>query len=123
MKGIGDYPLAIFLSLNGKVHYINKVMSCYRVGSVNSWVQRQLKNTDKVVSVNKSIIAYLNRINEMTRFEYNDSIEKASNDYLYMNAILEKNRDEIRRDPVLLKRYKNESFSFRFKFLLKSLLK
>ena len=37
ITGIGDLPIAIYAGVSGYVHYIGRVMSCYRTGHAGSW--------------------------------------------------------------------------------------
>lgn len=43
-SGIGDGPLMLVLAERGKVAYLNKVMSCYRVSAKGSWTERKKNN-------------------------------------------------------------------------------
>ena len=40
VKGVGDYPLSIWFSLCGRIHYINRCMSAYRFNVPGSWTSR-----------------------------------------------------------------------------------
>ena len=90
MQGAGDYPLTIYLSLFGEIHYIDKIMSCYRVGSVNSWTQRVMKNDEKAIEHNNSAISALKKMNLYTNFKYNDAFKKQITYYKYQNILLHK---------------------------------
>lgn len=90
MQGAGDYPLTIYLSLFGEIHYIDKIMSCYRVGSVNSWTQRVMKNDEKAIEHNNSAISALKKMNLYTNFKYNDAFKKQITYYRYQNILLHK---------------------------------
>ena len=59
---IGDYPLTIYLSLCGKVHYIPDIMSAYRQGVPGSWSEKErnsmvqsLKNTEKMIELYENL--------------------------------------------------------------------
>lgn len=72
----GDYALAVYLALNGKVYYINEFMSAYRAESVGSlnWVWRE--NLVRYVDSRKKYIAMLKRIDGYTNFKYTDIVKK-----------------------------------------------
>lgn len=90
IKNVGDYPLSIYLSLHGYVHYIDKVMSCYRVGSINSWTQRTMKNKEKAIAHNNDVILALKRINLYTDYKFNNAIERQIIYYKYNNLLYER---------------------------------
>lgn len=102
MKEVGDYPLAIFLSLYGYIYYIDKVMSCYRVFAQNSWTDRMRKNKVKAIENNNDAINYLKRVNGLTKFKYNEAFEHKIVDYKYSNVILEKKYWKIFMNKSLL---------------------
>lgn len=72
----GDYALSVYMALNGKVFYINQLLSAYRAESVGSlnWVWRE--NISKYVESRNKYIAMLERINKYTNFEYEDVVKK-----------------------------------------------
>lgn len=87
---VEDYPLTLYLSLHGYIHYIDRVMSCYRVGSINSWSERILKNKNKAVIHNNSMILMLKRINNYTNYKYSKLFQQKIYYYVYNNILLEK---------------------------------
>lgn len=74
---VGDYPLAMYLSLKGNVFYIDKFMSAYRVMSKNSWSCRMLENpqmnTDHINSIEKMLI----EVDEYSNYFHTNAIKKA----------------------------------------------
>ena len=95
---IGDYPLALYLITKGKIRYINKTMSTYRVGSEGSWTNRSRdvsKQANILLNINKMLDSY----NQYTEFKYNDLISKQilRNQYTI---------DEINQNYAALKREK-----------------
>lgn len=101
MQGAGDYPLTIYLSLFGEIHYINKIMSCYRVGSVNSWTQKVMKNREKAIEHNNSAVLALKKMNLYTNFKYNNAFEKQITYYKYQNILLDKKYWKIFKNKLL----------------------
>ena len=54
-KLFGDYPLSIYLRLNGKIWYMKDVMSVYRENTAGSWTRRNRSDADKerLISIQK----------------------------------------------------------------------
>ena len=76
MKYVGDYPLAIYLSCNGYVHYVAKTMSKYRVGSTGSWVKANSKNNHSKVLHLEDMIESLKRMDDYTHGRYHSQFCK-----------------------------------------------
>jgi len=43
-NGFGDYPRAVYMRLNGKIHYLKDIMSVYRMFTAGSWTARNQNN-------------------------------------------------------------------------------
>jgi glycosyltransferase involved in cell wall biosynthesis len=71
---VGDYPLAIYLALQGTVYYIDEFMSAYRVGVPGSWTNRTLSNPEGLASHFDEIAHMLQEINEYTEYKYDTAI-------------------------------------------------
>ena len=69
---VGDWPLSIYLSLNGKIRFINKIMSVYRIYSAGSWT---LKNTEDLKKHNVKVNRMLKSVDEYTNYQYKDIIK------------------------------------------------
>lgn len=78
VKGVGDYPLSIYLALSGRVKYFGKVMSCYRYATRGSWSQRN-NTIAKKVNVVKNIITMLESANQYSDYKF---------DYLFKEGII-----------------------------------
>lgn len=77
ISGIGDYPLSIWLSVDGKyVHYIGKVMSAYRMKVPGSWTSRNANTYDKKIAFRKDSIDAIKRMDDYTGGKYHKSFEK-----------------------------------------------
>lgn len=76
--GIGDYPLMMYLSMNGKVRYFPEKMSCYRVMSEGSWSSRVMADTKealrKKIMVYKRICDKLDEVDEYSGYNYTKTI-------------------------------------------------
>lgn len=73
---IGDYPLTIFLSLIGKVYYIDEIMSIYRYLVPGSWTEREFKNIEKRIKHFEIIEGMLKEVDEYTEYNYSATIKK-----------------------------------------------
>lgn len=83
LKGVGDYPLSIYLATCGRVHYFGKVMSKYRIMVPGSWTQRVATNKVKMDLFMKQAIAWLDRIDKYTEFKYHKSFVFAKRRYRF----------------------------------------
>ena len=79
MKGIGDYPMALYFAYIGYIHYIPKIMSCYRLNSIGSWSSMMDSDNSKKVTQHKNIIKGFKSIDEYTKHKYSPVIKKAIN--------------------------------------------
>lgn len=63
-RGFGDYPLAIYLMLKGKVRYLKDVMSVYRLFSKGSWTSKHHLNAnlDIQIRTQKNVVDFLKRL-------------------------------------------------------------
>lgn len=77
IKGVGDYPLALYLASKGKVHYIGKTMSAYRVMVSGGWTDRMLKDKKRYVKHMNNMAEYLKKINELTNRKHEPAFKKA----------------------------------------------
>ena len=75
-KTFGDVPLAINLILNGKVRYIDKVMSVYRHGTIGSWSFRNECDLDARAKSYKYYVNMLKSVNEYSKYKYSNLLNK-----------------------------------------------
>lgn len=54
-NGFGDYPLAIYLMLCGKVHYFKDVMSVYRLYANGSWTSRHYLSASLEIQIDTQL--------------------------------------------------------------------
>lgn len=73
-KGFGDYPLAIYLTLKGKVKYLPDIMSVYRYGTPGSW-SAGLKDIERFKAMRHTAIAMLKSVDEYTNYELHSHIQ------------------------------------------------
>ena len=117
---VGDFPVTIYLSLCGKVYFIDDIMSVYRVNAKGSWSVRQKNGNSKIdiISKRKKLIdglsMMMNEINEETDFKYDNSIKmfllNLDYSYLQLTGELFKIKD---------RKYKNLYKMLKFKGKLK----
>ena len=122
MTGIGDYPLAMYLAMNGQVHYFPEIMSKYRVGSVNSWVKKNNSSIDKMKEIANIHIMDLKKLDEITNFQYSDSFEIAKKRIEYDVLIRQGKLIKILFHSEYRKFYFENSLKSRIKIVLKILL-
>ena len=79
MKGIGDYPMALYFATIGYIHYIPRIMSCYRLNSVGSWSSMMDSDSSKKVRQHQNMLDGFKSIDEYTKHKYSSVIKKAIN--------------------------------------------
>lgn len=70
----GDYPLAIYLALQGTVYYMDEFMSAYRVNVEGSWTNRTFATVESRAELFRKIDNMLDEVNIFTNNKYNDAI-------------------------------------------------
>lgn len=118
----GDYPLAIYLSLSGKIRFLNRDMSHYRFGSVGSWTNWSRSNAQRIVLNNQSIIDMLEEVDRYTNRVHWDLIQPVILEAKYEQLFYGEQYAQLRKGefkPL----YKKHSLSYRVKTYLKQFLK
>lgn len=113
--GVGDYPIAIYLALVGKIHYFGDVMSVYRCGTENSWTKRMKGNTKKRILLVESSLRTLHAANEYSNRQYNDIFYKAIKKRTYILYVLNEDFKNILKDK---ENFKKESCMFKIRVFL-----
>lgn len=75
IRGLGDYPLAIWASLCGNVHFLSGIMSLYRENSLGSWSDKN-KNINADIMNKEQLILGLKKMDEYTKYKYHHSFKK-----------------------------------------------
>ena len=70
IPGVGDLPLAINASLNGRIHYFNDTMSCYRTGVSGSWSERIKSSDETILKHCDALIGFYSRLDDYTDKKY-----------------------------------------------------
>lgn len=73
---VGDYPLLIHASFEGKIHYIDEVMSAYRYMVPNSWTVSNFKSLDTMRSHIEKMQDTLNEADKHSNYLYHVSFQK-----------------------------------------------
>ena len=90
IPGIGDYNIALYAASQGKVHYLNNVMSCYRVNNRNGWSQRILCNEDAKIKHYNDMGFFFQQFDKFTEHKYRRlCLEKVF--WYYSEVVLYKN--------------------------------
>ncbi|MGO1469475.1 MAG: glycosyltransferase family 2 protein [Tissierella sp.] len=76
---VGDYPLVIYLSLKGKVYYIDRIMSAYRVGVGGSWTQRVSSNIFNAQQHYNLMNNVMLELNKYTNYMFDGQIDEMNN--------------------------------------------
>ena len=94
-----DYPFQIFLSLNGKVHYLPDIMACYRFMSEGSWTQKVMTDPQFLVNHCHSAIRWLVQLNSDTKGKYQTAISYE----VFKNIRLLRDRNALPENSPLYK--------------------
>lgn len=119
MKSAGDFSTAIYLSTIGNVHYIDRIMSVYRVGDAGSWTVRLRKNKRKLLEHYYDIYEAMNKMNAYTEGKYEDAFkyitEKYECDELYVRGDL----ISILKNRTYRKWFSKKTFMTKLKLVIK----
>lgn len=80
---VGDYPLVIYLALQGTVYYIDEFMSAHRVGVKDSWSSMMSLSIERRVAHYYKIMDMLDEINKYTEYKYDNAIKKTKKRYYF----------------------------------------
>ncbi|MDO4173556.1 MAG: glycosyltransferase [Eubacteriales bacterium] len=81
---IGDYPLAIFLALQGNIFYMHETMSVYRYASrETSWTYRMRKNREMRTQHHTEMIQMLRMVDTYSQNRYHALIEQYIKKHMY----------------------------------------
>lgn len=116
--GIGDYPLAIFLTLSGKVRFLNYNMSIYRIGTKSSWTKRMVSDMKQCAHMWECIAEMLEEVNQYTQYCYDKVLKEEILKRKYAALISNENYEELYKEPYKSLFY-SEPFSHRIKIYIK----
>ena len=72
---VGDVPLLLYMATKGEIVYIDSIMSCYRIGSVDSWNKKNNSKNKKILQAEIMIATYI-LFDVYTKRLYHSEIEK-----------------------------------------------
>lgn len=72
----GDFSLALYMSLRGKIYYLPYTMSRYRVGAVNSWTESNKKNIQRAYDNNCKMIDALKKFDSYTSYIFTNEVKR-----------------------------------------------
>lgn len=98
-KGVGDYPLAILLTLSGKVRFLNENMSVYRKGTEGSWTARNDLDLRKNAMVHQRMADMLEEVNQYTDYKYDEMLQGLILRNRYYRLLCEGRYRELKRQP------------------------
>ena len=119
-RSFGDYSLAIYLSICGKIRFLSDVMSVYRFGAVGSWSRKTQTDFERMDSVIAAKIDLLNEVNEFTMYKYNDIIQSAVLRHNYSRNEIAGNYCKLRKPPYR-EIYNGKPFKYKAKLLAKQI--
>ena len=74
---VGDYPMTIYLTMEGKVRYFPDVMSFYRQFTKGSWTNRMLVDKNMAIRSQEQFVGMLKMADEYSEGRYHEAFERA----------------------------------------------
>jgi hypothetical protein len=93
---VGDYPLYIFLALQGTVYYIDEFMSVHRLGIGGSWNSKMEESINRREQYREQSINMLKMVDEYTNYIHSDVINKRILNIQFNSMIDQRNFNEIK---------------------------
>lgn len=85
---VGDYPMQVYMSFLGSVHYIDEFMSCYRVNANSSWTNRIQSSDQKTLKMYGGMINSLEGMDSFSDGKYTKEISDRINTYKLLSALI-----------------------------------
>lgn len=98
---VGDYPLTIFLSLVGKVYYLDDPMSVYRYAVPGSWTMQKFSSITQKIKHYDEIAVMLDDVNVYTNYKYDSIIYKTKISRQFNLLILQRKIKEAKSDKYI----------------------
>lgn len=117
-KTFGDYPLSIYLALNGKVWYIDRVMSVYRGGVDGSWSRRNYFKLEKSRQICENTKEMFQVLNEYTNYQYKDLIDRRIAEEEYNIEEFSEHYSALRKEPYR-RIYCSKPLSYKVKIFIR----
>ncbi len=119
--GFDDLPRALYLAQCGRVHYIDRPLSLYRIGSNPTSWSSNVESYRKLLRFLKGQIAVLRCLLKYTDREHSAQVEDAILEHEFELLYIEGRDREQRKDPYR-KILRRQGLSYRTKNLVKCLL-
>ena len=118
---VGDLPLQLIRTNDGYAHYIDKVMSVYRIGTNISMMDKfkaenNSKNKEKIISRIDGIIYIYEKANKMSNYKYDDDFNKLIDNQIVFKIMFKKEKNLNEREKKALK---NVDLNIKIKYFLK----
>lgn len=94
----GDFALAVYMALHGKVYYINDLMCAYRRVSVGSLGWNWRMDPEKAKAAKIKFLEMLDRIDAYSEYKYHNIIENFKKDEQFQLHLLCGNYKEAKKD-------------------------
>jgi glycosyltransferase involved in cell wall biosynthesis len=72
--GVGDFPTLLNCAMNGRVYFMEDVMSTYRSRSIGSWTEKTNKSGEFLIKHFTNIIQMLEQLDIETNYKYSDDL-------------------------------------------------
>ena len=79
----GDNAWRMFALTRGKLYYINRIMSCYRVGTPGSWNSRMKSDPEKYSAYVEGVVRFFEEYDKYTEGAYHEVISEEINKRKY----------------------------------------
>lgn len=97
IKTVLDYPLAIYLRIQGKIRYLSETMSYYRVATPGSWTVQVSRDPEKWIVTADEIISMLKEADVFSDGQYSQYFEEAIDRYnLSKLLVLQENKKAMK---------------------------
>lgn len=74
IRGIGDIPMVLHAAVCGYVHYMGRVMSCYRVGHAGAWSTVNEQQLERMLRQREKEYEDFTRIDKETDYKYTKAL-------------------------------------------------
>lgn len=96
---VEDNAIKLIATSKGYAHYIDEVMSVYRVGVIgsttDSW-RKQSGDVDKLISINKRFIELFENVNKFTEYRYNNELDGSKIPFEIQILLLERKKKDLK---------------------------
>ena len=119
---VGDYPMILYFASQGKVHFMNRIMSAYRHNAKGSWTRSWVIDPAVYVRTNESISQMLKKFDKYTEGRYHNEIKIKLNIYKFENLLTKRDLKGLKEEPYA-SLYKALPLKRRVRFQLSSRLR